>query len=273
MKKRTLFKSLLIAAFSSMSILHADATILFEDNFDSAVYGNNQGLVTGTGKIESGYWSINDLAGGVWAPSSRSTTSSERSLSGPRSLALSIKGTGDQAQPIGMLSSDGVNSTPTTEALKISFAFNVTTTDTAFSTFVLRSSAGSNVCVLYFGENGKVQVDTSSGRQQFATIDADTWYYFQIILPASPSPGLEYTVRLMQSDNTTEVASYTGNTLAGLDYNYISMYSSAIAGQPFPSVTYIDNVLVETIPEPGNVALSALGAGGILLAARYKKLF
>ncbi len=265
----TLLFATTVALFSAASV--QASTILFQDDFEAAFYGDNAGLVTGPGYLGQGIWQSNDLAGGTWAPSYRSIISTNRAVSGSRSLALQVLEDGDRAQPLAFLSADGTTASATTQGIKISFSFNLTEVgDSASTTFVLRNTAGDNISVLNLGSDGVVGIETSAGRQTLGSIQANQWYTLELQLPGSPTTGSAYSINLLQG--STSINSATVNTLNGGDYNYLSIYSNAAPGVNYPYTAYVDDLRVEVIPEPGSLALASMGFVGTFLFAKHLRV-
>jgi hypothetical protein len=246
--------------------------VLFQDNFDGAEYDG--GFRVGPGVIPQGIWYVNNKTNGVYSgqPDDRTNVSEEKALSTSRSLALNVELSTDQAQVIGVLSSSGSGATPTTEAVNIRFAFNrssMLSSDVA-TVFVIRDTSEQNMSVINIGIDGRIDVAFSNGTQELSPILSDTWYYLSVDMPANPGASIEYKVSLFGADGVTLINSVTGITAGtvGVGYNYFSLYNS---GQDTPLTTYIDNVSVQTIPEPSTVGLAVAGVvGTVLLAARRK---
>lgn len=248
------------------------AAVLFEDNFDGPQY--NYGFVVGPGALTHGIWLVNNLNDGVYSgvPDARTNVTIDQFLSPDRSLALNVAGPTDQAQVIGLLSADGLTRTQTTDAINIRFAFNrssMLSTDGP-TVFAVRDNLEQNMSVVNIGVDGGIDVLFGSGLQKLGSITSDTWYYLSVEMPANPGMSIEYKVSLFGADGVTLLDSVTGSSAgsAGASYNYFSIYNS---GQVDPLTTYIDNVSVQTVPEPSTIGMAVAGVvGGVLLALRKK---
>ncbi len=275
MKVKLTTCSVMMAAATLLAPASAvHATVLFEDNFDGAQYDGGFVVYPTLGTIPYGIWQVNNLNGGVYSglPGDRSNVSVAENLSPSRSLALNVAAANDQAQVIGILSTNGSDITPTKEAINVRFAFNRSSmlSSDLPTVFVIRSTNGNNVSVVNIGVDGRVEVAFSNGTQELSPILSDTWYYLSVEMPSNPGLDVQYKVSLFSADGTTQLNSVTGSSSGVVDASY-SYFSIINNGQPASLTTYIDNVSVQTIPEPSTVGLAVAGVvGGVLFATRRK---
>ncbi|MCC6239814.1 MAG: PEP-CTERM sorting domain-containing protein [Phycisphaerales bacterium] len=147
--------------------------------------------------------------------------------------------------------------------LKVSFNFyNVD------SNIVFRIQGGpvgnENYIQFQLGSGGTVHnMPTGSKFDAVTTYTMNDWHSVVVTVPASDQDATKYTINLDGTDYTTDVfgygASWATNDLMKVFQFMSPKYNAA-------STYYIDNVKIESIPEPGT--LSLLGAGGLLLLRR-----
>lgn len=137
--------------------------------------------------------------------------------------------------------------------------------------FVMRNTDGGNMSVINIGVDGRIEVAFSNGTQELgSSISSGTWYYLSVEMPANPGLDIEYKVSLFGADGTTQLGSVMGisSGTVNASYSYFSLINN---GQATSLTTYIDNVSVQTIPEPSTVGLAVAGVvGGVLVAMRRK---
>lgn len=262
-------KHLTACLVAAVSIGTSHAGLLFDENFDNTppyTIGTINAIPEGLNQISHGGWYVQTSgASGVY-------TTSDRSLSPAQSVGLFRNAVdGGFAQLSGALGINNTAITSTTSALRFTFAFQLYDTDIGLSTAVsMRDVNSADIGRVYIGNSGKVTAQFSSMAVDLGPIDANTWYLVRMDLPTIG--GSTYTASLFASDGTTLIGSQSGSVITTMTsdnpYNYFTAYSAS----PTANVLWLDNVSVETVPEPSTAALCAAGALTVVLLRRRRKL-
>lgn len=257
-----------ILLFTLLSTAHA--AVLFQENFDNTPpYTNGGTLPSGFNTINYGSWTNNASGTGS------ATTTTAAFLSATRSLELTRGATGG-SNVTGRFGLDNTAGTSTTDSIVIRFAFNLTTAMVAED--YIRSSSGTILGYVQMVGNGATNNYIRAFYNGVASttrvsIDLNTWYYAEVLMPASPNIGGQYSLTVYESDGLTQrgvtssggfYAAPTGAT----NYSYFSLYN-----QTANSTAYFDNFSVYTVPEPDVLALvsGALLMGGLSRCIRKKR--
>ena len=251
----------------------ARAAVLFDENFDGSPYSDNTAFndptnpVTGVNKLAHGYWSLNNLGTAVVSASTATSLSSNRSMS------LTVLANGDRAQAIGLLGATGAAGTPTTQELVVKFSFNMMDAS-QLTSFLVRGSNDFNLGNITLG-GGVIRATFNGVATTISTVSANTWYNVEMTLSANPGSGSNtYSVKLFNDDFSMQLGSTASGAFAqsttSTSYRYFTAYNQGYAGQSSAYSTYFDNISVNTVPEPGIVALLTVGMLGFIVLRRFR---
>lgn len=260
----------LIAAFAIPAATTQAATnmVIFQENFDNTPpYNDDSNIPVGYSQIHYGYWNTNTGVG------STITTVTNRSLSATRSVEIH-RGT-NNAVLIGYFGTNNTGVITTTESIQFTAAFQLTSLNTTAEVWIRATDSK----VL-----GYVQLrsftSTAYARGLFAnsystntiSLDLNTWYYLDLLMPADPSTSSQYTYSIYQNDGTTYVGGETGflfatNFSGTTNYRYFTLQTTTDNA----SINF-DNISVQTVPEPTTLGLlGAVGAVALLILRRRRK--
>lgn len=147
--------------------------------------------------------------------------------------------------------------------VKVSFDFyNVD------STVLFRIQGGpignENYIQFQFSSSGNFQNrPTGSAYNTLTTYTKNDWHSVIVTVPASDQDATQYTISLDGTDYTTDVY---GNGASWDTTDVMKVFQFLSPNYNATGTYYLDNIKIESIPEPGT--LSLLGAGGLLLLRR-----
>ncbi|MES2309761.1 MAG: hypothetical protein V4507_12970 [Verrucomicrobiota bacterium] len=257
---------LIIVALSTFEITSIFGTVIFSENFDGSSYSDNQTISNGT-SVNSAYGKTVYASGG----SGSTVISTANELSGTRSLQESsdVSGSNTAQTSFDFGTGPGVLAN-TTSAIDVNFAFNLTSLSNGVGVLVRDSSGNNAGYVTLGGSTGNVRVVNNGSFSNLYTLSATTWYYLDLQLSSAASGGTTYTVSILDSTNSTILATTTGvfgNTATTGIYQYLTIYDMNSGGSS-NVYNYFDNITVQTIPEPAVFACLILG---ICFVGRYRR--
>lgn len=219
------------------------AETLFDENFDDTPpYGDNGPLPTEAGLLRYGQWQIQEESRDA------ASTTTEVSLSSPRSLALAY-GDNGRTSVSTLLGFDSDGARETTRALRVRVAVNLLPNSSAEVLLYGRDGfLGYAQAVMNENETGYIRAwfDHTADANRIS-IMRNTWYYIEMDFPDNPNSDSEYQVKVFESDGTTQI----GETVSGhfyirpsgnTAYRNLNLHSERAGGTVF-----FDNISVETV--------------------------
>ena len=242
----------------TMSLITAGAAVIFNENFDNTPpYSDGGNVPVGLNTINLGSWGKSGTGTAI--------TTTSTSLSATRSLELA-----NTPVVLGAyFGTDNSGNITTTDPLSVRFAFNLTSTS-ATDVYV-RTQDHATIGLIQFSGSGKylrIQ-NAGTGWNTSISVDLNTWYYAELNMPGDPGgSGTIYSMKVYESDGTTQhgittSGNFTTTLASQKSYRYVNFASNSAA-----SVTYFDNISVQTVPEPTVTGLFI--GGGICLALKRR---
>lgn len=258
MKRFNALTSITVAISSLLMPIASHAATFFSENFESAPYDLAPGfhsLPTGTGQINYGYWE--DISSG----NGKVGTTNAASFGGSHSLILDFSaGGGGASQVIGYFGTDNSAGSLIISAFTFSLSFQVSDKDN-YTNMSFRNSAGDFLAEIYLGLDNYFTVTEGGDRKYLAPVSTNTWYTATFNLPGAGDDPF-FTVSLYdQSGEFIASGRYAFYNAVGDGYKFFTL------GTPSGTVTYIDNIVAQTIPESSAFIFGAIG-GFLLLGCR-----
>ena len=164
-----------------------------------------------------------------------------------------------------------LNSGETNNPVQISFDVNLINRGAGENcSLIVSSSTGVREIILNIsdGATGKVSYVGSSAVQLGTTLNLSKWYHFTLTAPPAVTSPTSWDLSI--SDGTT-TDTYKGLTFRNPVTNYngqqFTMNNGAVT---LPAEFQVDNVLVQTVPEPTSMAAMAAAGMGLLCVRRRR---
>jgi len=251
------FPALIVAFVVSVTTTYA-ATNIFQENFDDTPpYYDGSNVPVGLSQIHYGQWTTNTGTG------STITTVTNTALSSTRSVEIH-RGTGN-AILNGYFGTNNAGVITTTESIRFTAAFQLTVTNTTAEVWIRNTSSTVMGYVQLRSFNSTAYARglfDNSYSTNTVSLNLNTWYYLDILMPANPSSSSQYTYSIYQSNGTTYVGGETGalfatNFSGSTNYRYFTLQTTT----DNTSINF-DNITTQIIPEPTTLGL--LGAVGVV---------
>lgn len=260
------FLAPIVAFIVSVATTHA-ATNIFQENFDDTPpYYDGSNVPVGLNQIHYGKWETSLSTG------STITTVTNTALSSTRSIEIH-RGT-NNAGLHGYFGTNNAGVITTTESIRFTAAFQLTVTNTTAEVWIRNTDnyVMSYVQLRSFNSTAYARgLFDNSYSTNTVSLNLNTWYYLDILMPANPSSSSQYTYSIYQSNGTTYVggetgAVYTTNFLGTTNYRFFSLWTTT----DNTSINF-DNITTQIIPEPTTLGLlGAVGAVGLFLRRRRR---
>lgn len=186
--------------------------------------------------------------------------------------SLNIKDTSTTSNPE---ASVAFSVTEMNNQLKIVFDFYNDATGNGNAGFLLRGSGNSTagIQLMLNKFDGSGMWNFSSANDAIGIVlSLDTWYRVEILTSAESAATKTFDLTVYAANGTSVVGSASGLAFRNNITSYDDVrwyYANATANQG--GQFYVDNLSVQTIPEPASLGLILLGTGGVLLLRRIRK--
>lgn len=156
----------------------------------------------------------------------------------------------------------------TTSRLSVSFDFMIPVAVNNNFTLFIKDAANHSGLFLNLGRGSKIinQLDGAGNGDTIAAIELNTWYHIELTASEAGKGSNTYDISVLKyGDSTPTVVSNLSFRNALDDYSQIG-FAANDSGASTGTQVYVDNIVVNAVPEP--TAAAFLSLGGLLITVR-----